>query len=161
MRLYLKSLTTELWVMCSKSFLLLPKKSRNSKVKAKFALLCLCAFVVFSCAKSSVSTDTARKIIAKQLEFPEKQINISTVSQTGNTVLAEGSLKLAFIFQKDESGYWKLLKIRHASNRWETPEEFQQYLLSSSFARALHSAFLAQLQEENSPQRHRDTEKKQ
>jgi hypothetical protein len=134
--------------MSSKSFLNLPKRSKNSKVNLKYLLpLCLCVSVVFfSCAKNSVNTEGARKLIAQQLNFPEKQIYIKTVSVTGNTALAEGGLKVAFVLQKDERGSWKLVKVRHASNRWENPEDFKQSLQLTSFGQAIESAFISQLE---------------
>jgi hypothetical protein len=92
-----------------------------------------------------MNTDQVRKAVASELRISEKQVEIDKTTQTGGTVLAEGSLKLVFILQMEQNGQWKVLKIRRSSGNWESPEQFFSPPFESSLSRSLETAFLAEL----------------
>jgi hypothetical protein len=124
------------------------KTQRNKETRKNlfiwcfFVPLCLCGFS--SCAGSKVGTDSARKVIAQDLSVPEKRVQVWNVSQLGETVLAEGALRVTFVLQKDSSRKWRLLKMKY-SDEWETPEKFLSLQERSSLSTSLQSAFLREL----------------
>ncbi len=115
-----------------------------------FLSLCLCVSVVtFACGGTKMKTDTARKIIAQELRVPEERVEVASVSQTGGTVLAEGSLKITYVLQKGPQGKWSVVKLNY-SNGWKTLDEFLKSVPEkSSLTRSLESAVLAELNRED------------
>ncbi|HJZ11522.1 MAG TPA: hypothetical protein VJ521_05200 [Acidobacteriota bacterium] len=113
----------------------------------------ICALILGAaltgCAGTKMNANQARKAIASELRVSEKQVQIDRMSQMGETVLAEGSLRLTFVLQKEQTGQWKVLKIKRSSGNWQSPEEFFAPPFESSLSRSLESAFLAELNEDN------------
>ncbi len=110
-----------------------------------FLSLCLCASVVFFACGGKTKPDTARKLLAQELHVPEERVEVTSVSELGGTVLAEGSLKITFVLQKDAKGKWSVVRMKY-SDGWQTPEEFLKSIPEkSSLTRSLESALLAEL----------------
>ena len=105
----------------------------------------LLGVLLTGCAGTKINANQARKAVASELRMSEKQVQIDKISEMGGTILAEGSLRLVFILQKEQTGQWKVLKIRRSSGNWESPEEFFAPPFESSLSRSLESAFVAEL----------------
>lgn len=108
----------------------------------------LLAVLITGCAGTKMNAKQARKAVASELRMSEKQVQIDKMSQMGGTILAEGSLRLVFVLQEEQTGQWKVLKIRRSSGNWESPEEFFAPPFESSLSRSLESAFVMELNDQ-------------
>jgi hypothetical protein len=102
-------------------------------------------FLLAGCAGTKMNPDGARQVIATDLKMAEKQVQVDKVTEMGGTVLAEASLRLAFVLQKDGKGQWHIVKIRRSDNQWEPPDQFFAPRSDSSLTLSLKSAFLWEL----------------
>lgn len=113
--------------------------------------LCLCASVVFiACSSTSkMKPDAARKVIAQELRVPEERIEVKDVSAFGGTIVAEGTLKITSLLQKNAQGKWTVVSMKYSGD-WQTPEEFLKSVPEkSSLTRSIESALLAELNRED------------
>jgi hypothetical protein len=115
-----------------------------------FGCICLVLFSV-SCAATKLENRPAQEVIARQLDVPEKSVHVSSVSSLSDTALVETVLRVTFVLQKDGSGKWHVVRMQHAADRWETPEEFLKSVDQSQFQKSLGNAFQALLLESANP----------
>jgi hypothetical protein len=103
-----------------------------------------------SCAAKKLQNQEAQETIARQLDVPEQRIKISKISELSNTALVDTMFRATFVLQKDSGGKWRVVRMQHSTDRWETPEEFLKAASpsTSAFRNSLEDAFLAMLQEE-------------
>jgi hypothetical protein len=113
-------------------------------------LIVVAILLSVSCAAKKLQNQEAQAVIARQLDVPEERIHISKVSELSNTALVDTMLRATFVLQKDSSGKWRVVRMQHSSDHWETPEEFLKSASpsTSAFRNSLEDAFLAMLQEE-------------
>ncbi|HET6267382.1 MAG TPA: hypothetical protein VFG11_06655 [Acidobacteriota bacterium] len=106
---------------------------------------CAVLLIVFlaSCA-GSLQKQTAQKAIAKELNLPEKQVKVLTLSGIGGTVAADATLQMTFLLQKDSSGEWKIFRVKRSDN-WEDPQKLKEDLQVSQLTRSMRNAFVAML----------------
>jgi len=117
----------------------------------KKVLIVIGMLLSVSCAGKKLQNQEAQQVIAKQLDVPEERIHISKISELPNTALVDTVLRATFVLQKDSAGKWRVIRMQHSSDRWETPEEFLKSASpsTSAFRNSLEDAFLAMLQEDS------------
>jgi hypothetical protein len=116
------------------------------------AIACVCSLgVTVSCAGAKLQSNAAQEVIARQLDVPPNQVHVSSLSEVSNTALVETVLRMTFVLQKDSSGKWRVVRMQHSADKWETPEEFIKSIEQSQFQKSLENAFEALLIEPSSP----------
>lgn len=111
--------------------------------------LCLWLAVLFSasCAGGKLQNTQAQQAIARKLDVAEKNIHINSISSLSDTAVVDTMFHATFVLQKDSKGNWNVIKMQHAADRWETPEEFLKTVGQSSFRNSLELAFQTLLME--------------
>jgi hypothetical protein len=108
----------------------------------RFAVLFL--MILASCAGASLQKQTAQKTIARELNLPEMQVKVLSLSGIGNTVAVDATLQMTFVLQKDSAGQWKIFRIKRSDN-WEDPQKLKEDLQVSELSRSMRVAFMAML----------------
>jgi len=109
-------------------------------------LLCAVLFSA-SCAGGKLQNSQAQQVIARKLDVAEKNIHINSISSLSDTAVVDTMFRATFVLQKDSKGNWNVVKMQHAADRWETPEEFLKTVGQSSFRNSLELAFQTLLME--------------
>lgn len=123
-------------------------KKAPPRIHWSAAVCCACLlFSVVSCAGSKLQNRQAQEAIARQLDVPEKSIHISSVSALAETALVDTVFRATFVLQKNSNGKWYVVRMQHAADRWETPEEFLKSVGQSQFRDSLELAFESLLRE--------------
>ena len=115
--------------------------------ETKSLLVVFISVLCISCAGAKLQNREAQQVIARQLDVSDNKIHVSSISELADTALVETVLRVTFVLQKDSSGKWKVIRMQHSADRWETPEEFLKSSSTSALSRSLESAFLAQLED--------------
>ncbi len=84
----------------------------------------LSSLLIWSCAGAKLQNRQAQEVIARQLDVAANKIHVSSISEVMDTALVETVLRVTFVLQKDSKGRWQVVRMQHASDRWETPEQF-------------------------------------
>lgn len=100
-------------------------------------------FGFIGCASSMKQSD-ASKIIAGELNLPEKSVQVTTVSGMGGNLVADATLQVSFALRRTQEGHWQILRVQEA-NGWAAPDHLKAKLQTSALSRSLSSAFLAEL----------------
>lgn len=122
------------------------RASDRANVISNFAFvlpLLLLVIGLLGCASSMKQSD-ASKIIAGELNLPEKSVQVTTVSGMGGNLVADATLQISFALQRTPEGHWQILRVQE-SNGWTSPDHLKAKLQTSALSRSLSSAFLAEL----------------
>lgn len=103
-------------------------------------LLCAVLFTA-SCAGGKLQNSQAQQAIARKLDVAEKNIHVNSISSLSDTALVDAMFHATFVLQRDSKGNWNVVRMQHAADRWETPEEFLKTVGQSPFRNSLELAF--------------------